>query len=202
MAEIVCIECKSTVSDALAFCSECGFPFDSTLAEQQEIAVSSAAAVTGAADAKGAVADVAGAFADTVAADQDASHTATAIPLPEILQRSFEPLMVEMGELQRALADIKQNFDTHATISAEHTQKALTDIALKLDELARFNSIKEAEAQAITAKETKKGLLAAFYKTLNSPDSMFDYMFYISIVQIIFVVVNLFLVAYIVTLVR
>ena len=202
MAEIVCIECKSTVSDALAFCSECGFPFDSTLAEQQKIAVSSAAAVTGAADAEGTMAHVAGAFEDTVAADQDASHTATAIPLPEMFQRTFKPLMAEMGELHRALADIKQNFDSHAAISAEHTQKALSDFTLKLDELVRFNSIKEAEAQAIAAKETKKGMLAAFYKTLNSPDSMFDYMFYISVVQIIFVVVNLFLVAYIVTLVR
>jgi hypothetical protein len=73
---------------------------------------------------------------------------------------------------------------------------------LKLDELAQFNSKKEAEAVAIAAKGTKKSLLAAFYKTLNSPNSMFDYMFYITVVQIIFVVVNLFLVAYIVTLVR
>ena len=206
MAEIVCIECKSTVSDALAFCSECGFPFDSTIAEQQEIAVAGDAAETATdtdtdsaeeAVANDLVADaaeiVAGAdaIADAVAEDQDAAHI-TAIPLlPDMLQQTLDSLMAEIGEIQRTLIDIRQGAASNATISDENTQRALSAIDLKLDELARLTSKKEAESKTIAVNEAK-----------NTPNSLIDYTFYVAVVQIIFVVANLFLVAYIVTLVR
>ena len=186
MAEIVCIECKSSVSDALAFCSECGFPFpfNGTIAEQQEIGVAGDAVEVDA------------------AANKDVAHITTTIPSSDMLQQTFDSLVTEMGELKRTITEIRQSFNSNSTISAENVQNALSAITLKLDELIQFNREKEAEAQAIAAKEANKGLLATFYKSLNSPSSMLDYMFYISVVQIIFVVVNLFLVAYIVTLVR
>ena len=78
----------------------------------------------------------------------------------------------------------------------------MADIAGKLDVITSVTSAKKVDGQADDPKKTKKELLAAFYKTLNSPNSMFEYMFYLCVVQIVFVIVNLFLVTYIVTLVR
>lgn len=177
MAEIICMECKAVVSDASGYCPECGYPFHSDLPELNVIAVPPD---------------------EAIGTPQEAITT----PPPDLLLQSLNSMRVEMNELQRTITDIKQNFDSHAVFLAENTQKTLSAVAVKLDEVILYNNKKEAEAQAIAAKETKKGALAAFYRTLNSPDSMFEYMFYITVVQIIFVVVNLFLVTYIVTLVR
>ncbi len=177
MAEIICMECKTSVSDAADYCPECGYPFDLVLEGQN-------AAVTD----------------DAVTMQQDASDTT---PLSELL-RSLDSVRLEIHELQRAVSDIKQDFHSHATASADTTQRAITEIAGKLDAIAIVSAkhSREMEDSSDATKKTKKNVLAAFYKTLNSPNSMFEYMFYICVVQILFVIVNLFLTAYIVTLVR
>lgn len=180
MADIICMECKATVPDASGFCPECGYPFDSALPEQEAVF----------------------AAADDQSATQQETYTAITAPSPDILLQTLDSMRTEMNALQRIVADFKQDSAENTAESAEQSQKVLSEITMKLDALALFNSKKEAEAQAIASKATKTGLLASFYKTLNSPNSTFEYMFYISVVQIIFVVVNLFLVAYIVTLVR
>lgn len=180
MADIICIECKTTVSDASGFCPECGYPFDNTISGQ-EIVVATAE--------------------DTIALPAETDDTITT-PATEALRPILDSMRVELNELQRSVSDFKQDSAANAATSAENSQKVLAEITMKLDSLALFNSEKEAEAKAATVIATKKSLLTAFYKTLNSPNSMFEYMFYITVVQIVFVVVNLFLVAYIVTLVK
>jgi hypothetical protein len=180
MADIICIECKTTVSDVSGFCPECGYPFDSALPEQETIIA---------------------AAEDEIAALQETIATISS-PSPEVLLPILDSIRVELNELQRSVADLKRDSGANAATSAENSQKVLAEITMKLDALALFNSEKEAEAKATAVIATKKSLLAAFYKTLNSPNSMFEYMFYITVVQIVFVVVNLFLVAYIVTLVK
>lgn len=175
MAEITCMECKTTVSEESGYCPECGYPFDTPLTPL----------------------------------DNSSSEKAPNDPQPavndktvDIILQTLDSVRREINELKNTVVEIRQNTDSHATLTAENTQKALGEIASKLDTMVSIASIKEAEAKAAPPKKTKKELLAAFYKTLNSPNSMFEYMFYICIVQIIFVVVNLFLVTYIVTLVR
>lgn len=177
MADIVCLECKTTVSDETGYCPECGYPFEGVLPELQEIAA-----------------------ADEV---QETVTECLHAVNPESLQQTLDSIRAEINVLQSTVTDIKQNFDTNLTSSAENSQKILVEMTSKLDNIVQYNSKREAEVFAEAEKKDKKtGLLAAFYKTLNSPNSMFEYMFYITIVQIVFVVVNLFLVAYIVTLVR
>lgn len=180
MADIICIECKTTVSDASGFCPECGYPFDSALPEQENIIA---------------------AAEDEIATPQE-TITTIRTPATEVLLPILDSIRVELNELQRSISGLNRDSAANAATSAENSQKVLSEIRMKLDALVLFNSEKEAEAQATAAKSINKSLLAAFYKTLNSPNSMFEYMFYITVVQIIFVVVNLFLVAYIVTLVK
>lgn len=183
MADIICIECNAAVSDDSGYCPECGYPFDTPTVEQKEPASS----------------DI---FADNNPDTILEPLLVEAIPGIDILQQTLDSIRGEIAELQRSTTEIRNEIDTKASISADSTRELLSAVTLKLDEIVLYNAKKEAEALAATAKETKKGLIAAFYKTLNSPDSMFEYMFYITVVQVIFVIVNLFLVAYIVTLVR
>lgn len=205
MADIICIECKSTVSDASGFCPECGYPFDTPLAGQKDVATSIESVaeeniIEGTVTADTVILE--SAVESTVAEEPNSPEIAANIQIPEVIQQTLTSINSEIANLQIAVTEMKQNFDSTTAASTDNTQKSLSALALKLDEILQYNGRKEAEAQAIAAKETKKGLLASFYKTLNAPNSMFEYMFYITIVQIIFVIVNLFLVAYIVTLVR
>jgi len=173
MAEIICIECKSHVSDASGYCPNCGYPFDIAPAGQNSIVV----------------ADV----------NLPPQHTDSAPPL-DMISQSLASVRVEMSELQRTVTDLKQDFNVHLMPSTDNFQKILTEIVQKLDAIASVT--RKADAQTDPPEKTKNKLLTTFYKTLNSPNSMFEYMFYICVVQIVFVIVTLFLVAYIVTLVR
>jgi hypothetical protein len=175
MAEIICIECKTSVPGTSEYCPECGYPFD-LAPEEQNNAIAS----------------------DAGSRDVEAN---TSSQLDVILE-SLDSVRLEMAELKRVVSGVQQDDHSHSMISADATQKVLTDIAAKLDSLAAVKYSKETEDPSDATKKTKKNLLAAFYKTLNSPNSMFEYMFYICVVQIVFVIVNLFLVTYIVTLVR
>lgn len=166
MADIICIECKTNVSDASGYCPECGYPFDTA--------------------PPGLNNDVVG---DTQLAQQEDNNT----PPVDMVHETLNSVRMEMNELQKAVTELKLDFSSHSMLAEANTQKILAEISIKLDTIA---SAKE------SAQSAKKGLLAAFYKTLNSPNSMFEYMFYICVVQIVFVVVSLFLIAYIVTLVR
>lgn len=113
-------------------------------------------------------------------------------PLDTILL-SLDSVTREIRELQRTVTEIS---------SADNTRNLLEEIGKKLDTLAAVASIKGTDAPSATPKKSKKELLALFYKTLNSPNSMFEYMFYICVIQVVFVVVILFLVTYAVMLVR
>lgn len=175
MANITCLECNAAVSDTLGYCPECGYPFDSATTNQNI----------------------------DCAVDEEAARqqTITASPV-DTIQETLDSIRQEMNELQRTVTMIKEDFDSHSLQSTAATQKILAEIIIKLDTIASAKNAKGAEAQAEPPKKTKKELLTAFYRTLNSPNSMFEYMFYICVVQIIFVVISLFLVTYIVTLVR
>lgn len=169
MAEIICMECKNSVSDTSGHCPECGYPFDIAIA----------------------------------ATNGNERHSQE--PEPQIardrIEVSLDSLKNDIEALQRATNDIRQLSDTSAQTAA-NTTSALAEITRRLDALASVIASKESGAPADSHKKTLKELLTAFYKTLNSPNSMFEYMFYMCIVQLLFVIVNLFLATYIVTLVR
>lgn len=175
MADIICVECKSTVSDESGYCPECGYPFDST-----------------------PIVD------DTAAVDEVISTEPTPAGTPplDIIVRSLNSIGSEMKELQERVDGIRQDLNSTSLSSTENTQKMLMEFSAKLDAISSVQNTIKAAVQADDPKKTKKGLIAAFYKTLNSPNSMFEYMFYICIVQVVFVIVILFMAAYIVTLVR
>lgn len=175
MAEIICIECKTPVSDASGYCPECGYPFDTVPANQSNGVVS----------------------------EPSASGQKTIVTTPlDIILRALDSVRLEMNELRKEVSDMQSGFESRSMLPVDNTSQLLAEIARKLDMLASDKNTKDTETQVEARKKTKKGLLAAFYKTLNSPNSMFEYMFYICVVQMIFVIVNLFLVTYIVTLVR
>ena len=175
MAEIICTECKASVSDASGHCPECGYPFDVMHMGQHDV------------------------VANEVNSVQQKKITTT--PLDIILQ-SLDSVRLEINGLHMAVNNIKLGIDSQSISSSENTQRTLTEIAIKLDTMASTKLSTVTTDQSDTPQKKKKELLAAFYKTLNSPNSMFEYMFYICVVQIIFVIVNLFLVTYLVTLVR
>jgi hypothetical protein len=179
MADIICTECKSSVSDESGHCPECGYPFDFADTGQQ---TDQSIAVPG---------EVPGVQQKTI----------TTTPLDIILQ-SLDSVRLEINGLQRTVNDVRKDLDSLSMSSNENTQKVLTEIVAKLDNMSSVIIAREAGAKSETPQKKKIKLLEAFYKTLNSPNSMFEYMFYICVVQIIFVIVNLFLVTYIVTLVR
>ena len=116
--------------------------------------------------------------------------------------RSLSAIGSAMKELQERVDGIRQDLTSRSLSSAESTQNMLMEISAKLDAISSVQSSIQAAVQPDDPKKSKKGLIAAFYKTLNSPNSMFEYMFYICIVQVVFVIVILFMAAYIVTLVR
>ena len=176
MADIICIECKTAVSDTSGYCPECGYPFDSAITDQGS---------------------------DVADNEERGSQLQTiTVPPMDAIQGTLDSMRQEMNELQRTVIEIKQDFDSQSLQSTAATQKILAEIVIKLDIIASAKNAKDVESQSEPPKKTKKELLAAFYRTLNSPNSMFEYMFYICVVQIIFVVISLFLVTYIVTLVR
>ncbi len=222
MAEIVCIECKSSVSDESGYCPECGYPFDTVQPDQNSVVADDSGSVVANA-AESVVANVAESVADdagsvvaddaesavadktesVTAADANSAPPNTIVTTPmDIILGSLNSVGMEIKELRSKVNEIKQDVNSRITSSEESTQNMLTAIAGKLDAIVAANSAREKAAQTEPPKKTKKELLAVFYKTLNSPNSMFEYMFYICLVQIVFVIVNLFLVAYIVTLVR
>ena len=175
MAEIICIECKASVSDLSGYCPECGFPFDAVHESQT----------------------------NSVAGEPDNQEQKTIVTTPmDIILRALDSVRLELNELGKKVDEIKSDSGAQSISPVDNTPQLLAEIAKKLDTLASAKCTKEAEAQASDPAKAKKKLLSAFYKTLNAPNSMFEYMFYICVVQIIFVIVNLFLVTYIITLVR
>jgi hypothetical protein len=175
MAEIICVECQSTVSDESGYCPECGYPFDSAPVVEETAVVDEA---TSTESATGAA----------------ASH--------DIIVRSLSSIDSEMKELQEKVDGIRQDLNSSSISSAENRQKMLMELSAKLDAISSVQSTIKAAVQPGDPKKTKKSLIASFYKTLNSPNSMFEYMFYLCVVQVFFVIVILFMAAYIVTLVR
>lgn len=226
MADIICMECKATVSDEPGYCSECGYPFDSKQPEQNDTAadmVATAQPIVAVADESGATHpdDVAEDMVstqpnDAVAGDTvspqnnavDAGDTPVAQPnvvvMPQLdtILRSLSAVALEVKDLQSRVDEIKEELDSRPAPSEDKTEKILADIIGRLDAITSVQNAIKTSVEQETPQKKKKNLLAAFYRTLNSPNSMFDYMFYICVVQIIFVIANLFLAAYIVTLVR
>jgi hypothetical protein len=109
MAEIICIECKEHVSDALGYCPNCGFPFDLEPVEQMQ-----AAAV------------------ETQATEQ----TMIESPSLDVVMRSLDAIRLEMNGLQRAVADLKQDVSAQTVQSRDGNQQLLTEVVHKLDTLA------------------------------------------------------------------
>lgn len=179
MAEIICEECKAAVSDESGYCTECGFPFGGG---QTEVKAAAEAEV----DAEARVVQ---------------PETVVVTPL-DIITRSLNSVGVEIKELQDRVAEVRQELVSSSSLSADNTQRMLAEITRRLDGVVSAQNEMKNSLLPDPAKKSKKELLAAFYKTLNSPNSMFEYMFYICVVLLVFVVVNLFLVAYVVTLVR
>lgn len=173
MADIICVECKANVSDESGYCPECGFPFDSQSVQN-----------------------------DDVVGEGNTAQPNTVVTTPlDIILQSLNSVGLEMKELQDRVDGTRQDLNSQSMSAADSTQKMLTEISAKLDAISSVQNSMKA-AQSAEPKKTKKQLLSAFYKTLNSPNSMFEYMFYICIVQIVFVIATLFLAAYVVTLVR
>ena len=166
MADIICIECKTNVSDASGYCPECGYPFDTAPP---------------------------GLNSEIVGGTQIVQQEDTNTPSLDMVYDTLNSVRMEMNELQKAVTELKQDFSSHSLLAETNTQKMLAELSIKLDTIASATE---------SVQSSKKGLLAAFYRTLNSPNSMFEYMFYICVAQIVFVVVSLFLIAYIVTLIR
>jgi hypothetical protein len=175
MAEIICAECKSHVSDDPGYCTECGFPFEKSQTIEENNTATSAESV--------------------------APNTIVTTPLDIILQ-SLNSVGTEIRELRNIIAVNQSDLNSRLMAAENETNTTLTEIAVKLDTIVTAQSAMMTSTRPDSPKKTKKELLAAFYKTLNSPNSMFEYMFYICVVQLVFVIVNLFLVTYIATLVR
>lgn len=175
MADILCVECKSEVSDESGYCPECGYPFENSQPVQENIVDASV--------------------------DNAQPNTVVTTPLDVIL-RSLDSLRSELEGVRGKIEESSQIMNTHLMTPDDSTQKMLADISTRIDTIAAMQVTMQAALQPDDHKKTKNALLTAFYKTLNSPNSMFEYMFYICVVQIIFVIVNLFLATYIVTLVR
>ena len=175
MAEIICAECNTTVPENSGYCPECGYPFDINANCQTPPSPS-----------------------DTGKLHQHVSAT----PPSDVILQSLNSVRIEINELRESVNAVRQDYESLSKTPIETIQTSLTEITVKLGSLETAVHAKTAGDQAPPPKKTKKELLAAFYKTLNSPNSMFEYMFYICIAQTIFIVVNLFLVAYVVTLVR
>ena len=175
MADIICVECKLTVPDESGYCPECGYPFDSAPVVE-----------------------------DTAAVDEaiNTEPTTAGTASLDIIVRSLSAIGSAMKELQERVDGIRQDLTSRSLSSAESTQNMLMELSAKLDAISSVQSSIQAAVQPDDPKKSKKGLIAAFYKTLNSPNSMFEYMFYICMVQVVFVIVILFMAAYIVTLVR
>lgn len=174
MANVICAKCNLNVSDETGYCPECG---DSFKDDQTEPASTTA---------------------DAAETAQPKSIVTT--PLDIILQ-SLNSIGAEVKGLQERVDGISRIVSSPST-SEENTQKMLAGLSAKVETLASVLSAMKAASQTEAPPPKKKELLAAFYKTLNSPNSMFEYMFYLCIVQTVFVVVILFLAAYIVTLVK
>lgn len=213
MADIICMECKANVSDEPGYCTECGFPFDSKQPEQSDVASNEAANSQPAAVS----ADVAASTQPTdVAVDEtpqqnDAAGTGdtpaaqpniVVMPQLDTILRSLSAVALEVKDLQSRVDEIKEDLDSRTAPSTDNTEKILADIIARLDAITSVQNTIKTSVEQDSPQKSKKNLLSAFYRTLNSPNSMFEYMFYICIVQIIFVIVNLFLAAYVVTLVR
>jgi hypothetical protein len=175
MAEIICVECNSSVSDVSGYCPECGYPFDI---------------------------EPTGLDRPNVKDEGNTCQETISAPPLDIVSPSLDAVRLEIDELQKTVNELRQGVSSLLVSSVDDTNKILAEIAKTTETLASLNSKQEAQTQAENPNKTKKGLLAAFYETLNSPNSMFEYMFYICVVQIIFVIVNLLLAAYIVSLVR
>jgi hypothetical protein len=124
------------------------------------------------------------------------------MPQLDTILRSLSAVAIEVKDLQSRVDEIKEELDARPAPSLDNTEKILADVIGRLDAITSVQNAIKTSVQQDTPDKSKKKLLAAFYKTLNSPNSMFEYMFYICIIQVIFVIVNLFLAAYIVTLVR
>lgn len=181
MADILCVECKSEVSDESGYCPECGFPFENSQPVQESIV-----------DAT-----------EDVEASMDNAQPNTVVTTPlDVILRSLDSLRSELEGVRGKIEESSQIMNTHLMTPDDGTQKMLADISTRIDTIAAMQVTMQAALQPDDNKKTKNALLTAFYKTLNSPNSMFEYMFYICVVQIIFVIVNLFLATYIVTLVR
>lgn len=198
MADIICAECKATVSDEPGYCTECGYPFDGTQPEQNDAVADEA--ITAQQDDT-AAGDNTSAQQEETAAAPVQPNTVVTTPL-DIITRSLNAVVLEIKDLQSRVDEIKQDLDARPAPKEDNTEKILADVVARLDALSSVQNAIKASVEQESAQKKKKNLLAAFYRTLNSPNSMFDYMFYICIVQVIFVIVNLFLAAYIVTLVR
>jgi hypothetical protein len=177
MADIICAECSATVSDESEHCTECGYPFENAQSDQDNR------------------------VSDVESNGDIPSNTVVTTPL-DILLRSMDSVALEIKGLEGRLDGIRQELSSLSMLSMDTTQKNMAEISAKIDTVVSLQNALKAATPADNPKKTKKELLAAFYKTLNSPNSMFEYMFYICVVQIIFIVVILFLAAYIVTLVR
>ena len=190
MAEIICMECKANVSDESGSCPECGYPFDGEHADQDAVVADETPETPETPETS-----------ETSETPSAQPTTVVTTPLDVILQ-SLGSLGLEIKALQGRVGELKHDLDSRSSSSADNSERTLTEITGKLDLMSSVQNTMNAAIQADSAQKTKKNRLAAFYKTLNSPNSMFEYMFYICVVQIVFAVVNLFLVAYIVTLVR
>lgn len=171
MAEIVCVECKTTVPDLSGYCPECGYPFDAAGMAQDSVAAGNAEVV---------------------------QQKTVAAVAPDPASHSMDLLRSEIIELRGAVGDIKLTFDSQTAKSAEDTLRLLTEVNGKLDAIASAKSAQEKEAQAAAKKKESPDAT----KSAGFSNAMFEYMFYMCIAQMVFVIVNLFLVAYIVTLVR
>lgn len=201
MADIICAECKATVSDEPGYCTECGYPFDGTQPEQNDVAADEAVTAQQGETAAGDTASEQ--QEETAAAEPAPAEPNTVVTTPlDIILRSLSAVALEVKDLQSRVDEIKQDLDSRPAPKEDNTEKMLADVVARLDALTSVQNAIKASVEQESAQKKKKNLLTAFYRTLNSPNSMFDYMFYICIVQAIFVMVNLFLAAYIVTLVR
>lgn len=183
MAEIVCPECGTGSAAGHECCIECGYPFEKAPAGEP---------VTEAAAAPQP--------ATPAAAQQQAAVTTT--PL-DLIMRSLESVSLEVRGVRRELEELRDRNSSRPDQAQEGMQKTLADLSGKVDGLIQSQAALKGALQASPPeKKNKKELLAAFFQTLNAPNSMFEYLFYICVAQIIFVIVTLFLTAYIVTLVR
>jgi hypothetical protein len=171
MAEIVCVECKTTVSDLSGYCPECGFPFDAAGMEPDSGVAGNAEVL---------------------------QQKGVEVVSPDTFSQSLDLLRAEVMELRGAVGDIRQSFDSQAAKSAESTLKLLSEVNGKLDVMASAKSAQEKEALATAQKKPS----SETPKTAGFSNAMSEYMFYMCAAQLVFVIVNLFLVAYIVTLVR